>query len=147
MTKNKHLDDNKTPKPVPNDFRTLAVSRVTYEALRAWDVANGDQTAKVWDKLDRESQDTVVANVNWYITNPLAGPGAQHRSWVDKRSVQPDPEKDSEEVAAQKGWKWGRVFSVERKEDPRMVPFHLLPNAEQVKDRIFVAIVRAASQV
>ena len=59
-----------------------------------------------------------------------------------------DPEKSHESWCAERekaGWKWGEVKSDKWKAHPNLRPYNQLPKEQQLKDHLFVAIVKYLS--
>jgi RyR domain len=106
-------------------------ARAAHEANRSYCELLGDTSQVPWEEApgwQRESARNGVIGV-------LAGnsPRESHESWLrEKRDT---------------GWKFGPVKDPDRKEHPCMVPYNELPEAQRMKDHIFVGVVRAVATV
>ncbi len=109
---------------------TEICARAAHAANRAYCQAIGDNTQLPWD----EAADWQRESARKGVTGTLAGntPEQQHAAWCeDKRS---------------QGWKHGPVKDAEKKTHPCMVPYEELPPEQQVKDHLYIAVVRATAQ-
>jgi hypothetical protein len=109
------------------DIRHIA--RVCHEVNAAYCRSLGDTSQLPWDQAPQWQRDSAVAGVKFLIDNPNAGPGATHASWLALKRAG--------------GWVYGPVKDPATKRHPCMVPFTELPEAQQTKDHLFVATVRA----
>jgi len=105
------------------------IAKVCHEANRAYCQTIGDMSQPTWEDAPQWQKDSALNGVAFHAGNPNAGPQGSHGNWMK--------EKDAA------GWKYGPVKDPEKKEHPCMVPFDQLPQNQQMKDRIFHAIVHA----
>ena len=70
--------------------------------------------------------------VMFHVTNPDAGASASHENWLMEKEAD--------------GWKYGAVKDTEKKEHPCFVPYGELPREQQVKDALFISVVRALTK-
>jgi hypothetical protein len=105
------------------------IAKVCHQANKAWCEANGDNTQKDWDNAEQWQRDSAIKGVEFTIANPDAPDSAQHDAWM----------KDKIEA----GWTYGEVKDAQAKTHPCLVPFELLPEFQQKKDKLFRAIVNA----
>lgn len=104
------------------------VARVCFEANRALQNVNRDQLPSApWDAESEEIRASAVAGV--MAARQGIMPRESHDRWIKTR--------------AEQGWAYGPVKDPERKTHPNMVRYEDLPEAEQIKDRLFIAIVTA----
>ncbi len=104
-----------------------ACARASHEVNRAYCLALGDATQPPWEDAppwQRESAQKGVPSV-------LAGstPEQSHQQWLAERGAD--------------GWKHGPVKDVAKKEHPGFVPYADLPEAQRVKNDLYVTTVRA----
>lgn len=112
-----------------HDETNVAAARAAHEANRVLCAAIGQSDYGPWDECDEGIQASVLAGVEAVKQNPARTPRESHESWCQFKLA--------------KGWKLGPEKSLLRKEHPNLVPYEKLPIAEQSKDAIFLAVVRA----
>jgi hypothetical protein len=116
------------------DERTIeACARAAHEVNRAYCLAIGDTSQPSWEDAP-EWQKSSARNG---VAGALAGntPEQSHESWLAEKAAS--------------GWKYGPVKDPEKKEHPCFVPYVELPEAQRVKDDLFVhtvTIMRGALQ-
>ena len=98
-----------------------------HEVNRAWCQVNNDPTQKPWNDAEQWQRDSAIKGVQFALDNPTATPEAQHEAWYK------DKEKD--------GWMFGSIKDPVKKEHPCMLPYHMLPKEQQIKDKLFTAVV------
>lgn len=104
------------------------LARVCHEANRAYCGTLGeDQPA--WEDAPDWQRESAILGVRFHRENPEAGPEGSHTSWMNHKVAD--------------GWTYGPVKDPDAKTHPCIMPFDQLPPAQQAKDRLFVAIVRA----
>lgn len=109
---------------------TANVARICHEVNRAWCEACGDFSQKSWDDAEDWQRSSVIAGVEFTMNNPDAGDSAQHDNWMAQKAAD--------------GWVYGPVKDAEAKTHPCMVPYAALTYDQQVKDKLFRAVVLAA---
>jgi hypothetical protein len=107
------------------------IARVFHEANRAWCAANGDHSQMTWEEAPKWQRDSSVDSVKFAVMHPDAPDSAQHDQWMEAKVSQ--------------GWRYGEVKDPVEKTHPCLVPFDELPAAQQAKDRLLQAIVKALS--
>jgi len=111
------------------DKKVEAIAQVCHAANKAYCTTIGDNSqASWWDAPDWQ-KDSARKGVQYHLNNPDSLPEDSHNSWL------------KEKVDA--GWVYGEVKDAEKKTHPCIVPFADLPGAQQKKDVLFIAIVRA----
>lgn len=104
------------------------IARVVHEANRAVQVEQGDPSIPVsphWDHLDAETRASAVDGVRGVLAGNT--PEQSHEGWLQFKIAH--------------GWTLGPVKDEAKKEHPLLVPYVDLPESQQVKDHLFVAIV------
>lgn len=105
------------------------IAMVCHEANRAWCIANGDLSQKLWHEAEPWQRDSALNGVAFALANPNAPDSAQHEAWMADK--------------IRDGWKYGDVKDADAKTHPCIVPFDQLPEFQQKKDVLFRAIVNA----
>jgi hypothetical protein len=102
------------------------IAPVVHEAIRAYQKVLGQKASPPWEEATWEKESTLEA-VKFALADPT--PGQQHNQWMQER------------LAA--GWTWGPQKDNDAKTNPALVPFEELPESEQAKDTLLIAISRA----
>jgi len=105
------------------------IAIVCHEANLVWCHLNGDYIQPHWGQAPQEQIDTTIDCVLFALAYPDATPEDSHNSWVMNMTIY--------------GWVYGEVKDAVAKTHPCMVPFDQLPEWQQKKDKLFLAIVRA----
>lgn len=106
------------------------IARVVHEANRALQFEQQDPTIPVspaWDDTDEETQRSAIEGVQGILNGN--SPEQSHEGWF--------------RFKVDHGWTLGPVKDEEKKEHPLLVPYNELPASQQVKDKMFFAIVHA----
>lgn len=90
---------------------------------------HGDYSQVDWDDAPPYIRDSAIQGVKFRIANNHGGYQAQHEAWRSHRT--------------EDGWVYGAVKDAKLKTHPCLVPWSDLPLQQQVKDRLFCAIVDA----
>lgn len=110
-------------------IRLEDIARVTHEANRAYCQTRGDDSQLPWADAPAWQKDSALNGVRFHVEHPNAGPHGSHGNWM------------KEKLAA--GWIYGPVKDIEKKTHPCILAYDALPLEQQIKDHIFVGIVRA----
>lgn len=105
------------------------VGRICHEVNRAYCQGLGDDSQPSWDDAPQWQRDSMVAGVRAIVENPTITPEGQHVSWMN------DKIKD--------GWVFGSTKDPVAKTHPCLVAYDNLPREQQIKDRLFQAVVRS----
>jgi len=89
--------------------------------------AAADFSQPAWVDLDPAPRQNGIARVQQLIDFPDITPEAEHESWREDR------------IAA--GWTYGRVKDNEKKTNPALVDYLLLPPIQRAKDKVRIALV------
>ncbi len=117
------------PYLMPSPETVEKIARVCHEANRAHCINMGDYSQVEWDDADDWQKESAQAGVVNIFMNPKTEPGDGHQVWMDKKIAD--------------GWVYGEVKDAEKKTHPSLLPFEKLSKDEQLKDVLFVLIVRA----
>lgn len=101
-------------------------ARVAHEANRAWCTAHNDHSQLPWSQAPQWQRDSAILGVRGVLAGN--GPRESHESWLEEKR--------------RTGWKYGPVKDPDKKEHPCFVSYEELPPEQQMKDTIFVGIVR-----
>ena len=105
------------------------IARVAHEANRAYCVSLGDNSQPAWDDAPEWQKASALLGVQFHLDNPTARPADSHNSWLNQKIAD--------------GWKYGEVKDAVAKTHPCFLPYEDLPAAQQAKDKLFIAVVRA----
>lgn len=108
--------------------RIHQIAKICHEANKAYCETINDYSLAGWDFAPKWQKESIINGVEFHL-NGDHGPEASHESWLREKSEQ--------------GWKYGTVKDVEAKTHPCYVPYNELPPEQQMKDLIFLNIVRA----
>lgn len=105
------------------------IACVVHQALSAWSAANGQPAYPEWSIAEPWMRESTYGSIKDVLADPDGKPGRQHEHWMAQKLVA--------------GWRYGPVKDAAAKTHPLLVPFEQLPNFEQRKDSLIIAIVRA----
>lgn len=108
------------------------IARVCHEVNRAYCESLGDMSQPAWEAAPQWQKDSAMLGVRLHSENNV-GPQASHESWMAQKVAE--------------GWVYGPVKDPEAKTHHCIVPFDMLPQAQQAKDFIFRAVVHALRPV
>lgn len=104
------------------------IAKIVYEATRAYnEQVFGDFSQKKWDHLTDEQKTEIVSRVTFTIEYRNAPASAYHDRWLAAKLWD--------------GWTPADYTDSKTKKHKRLLPWSLLPKAEQARDRLFVKIV------
>ncbi len=103
-------------------------ARTTYEVNRAYARSIGDHSFGPWDDAPEWQKDTNRAGIQFHLDNPGATPADSHASWMLAK--------------LDDGWVYGPTKDPVNKRHPCLLPYEQLPREQQVKDDLFIAVMR-----
>lgn len=106
------------------------IAHVCHEANRAVQIEQADPTIPIsplWEELDGETRESATQGVQGVLDGNT--PAESHVGWV--------------QFKVDHGWVFGPVKDETLKQHPLLVPYEGLPEAQKVKDALFVNIVGA----
>ena len=107
-----------------------AIARICHAANTAYSTIIGDgYNHKSWDELSPEMRAVTRNGVTTRLENPDLTPEQMHKNWMLAK--------------IDDGYTYGEVKDDDAKTHPCLGPYEQLPKAQQVKDRLFSAIVDA----
>ncbi len=121
----KILDDNDNNSP---PIWVLAqIAEATHQANRSYCVIIGDNSQPAWADAPNWQKISAVKGVLGVFDGNT--PEQSHESWLAEKKAT--------------GWKYGEVKDPEKKEHPCFVPYSELPEAQKIKDHVFVTTAKA----
>ena len=105
------------------------IARIAHEANRSYCHSINDHSQTQWGLAPQWQKDSAINGVIYHRDHPDSKPEDSHVSWLAEKLAN--------------GWKYGPVKDPDKKEHPCCVPYSELPEAQKVKDHLFVAVVRA----
>ena len=112
------------------DVTAEDIARVVHAANRELQIVQGDPVpSPPWDEAPDYQAREATAGVREVMRNPDLTAEQSHELWVIRMRAD--------------GWTYGDVKDPGRKTHPTLLPFGELPTEQQLKDRLFIAIVRA----
>ena len=113
-----------------SDVTAEDIARVVHAANRELQIVQGDPVpSPPWDDAPEYQVRQAVAGVKELLANPGLTAEQSHSMWCIRMWAD--------------GWVWGEVKNPELRLHPTLLPYAALPTGEQLKDRLFTAIVRA----
>jgi hypothetical protein len=107
------------------------IAQIAYEAIRNYCIVSDDGLKHTpWDESPEWVKTSFTAGVRWLRLHPKAlslFSADNHNHWLNDRKS--------------KGWKWGEIKDISKKENPCIVPYDELPPYQVKKDNLFKAIV------
>lgn len=103
------------------------IASVCHETNAAYCRTLEDMSQPTWDEAPDWQKDSAKNGVAFHLKNPKATAAASHENWLKEKEAA--------------GWKYGPEKDVNRKEHPCCVPFKDLPMEQQIKDKLFKAVV------
>jgi hypothetical protein len=91
-----------------------------------------DDSQQPWAQAEPWQRESAIRGVAFAVEHPEALPSTQQGAWLADKVMD--------------GWTYGALKDTQAKTHPCMVPYEQLPVAQQRKDALFTAIVRALSR-
>ena len=105
------------------------IAKTCHEVNKTFCDHLGDYSQPKWDDAPDWQKESAVNGVNFHLDNPDSTAEDSHNNWMAKK------EKD--------GWVYGVEKDAEAKTHPCLVKFDELPKDQQIKDCLFIAVVRS----
>lgn len=105
------------------------IAKTCHEINRQFCLGLRDYSQTDWNNAPAWQQESTINGVLYHIENPNSTPQDSHINWM------------AEKVAT--GWQYGEIKCSVSKTHPCIVPFEQLPLAQQTKDILFHATVKA----
>lgn len=107
----------------------IDIAQVAHETNRAYCILIGDNSQPKWDDAPEWQKLSAINGIQFHLDNPDAGCSGSHENWLKEKYAD--------------GWKYGEVKDPDKKEHPCCVPYEDLPIEQQVKDALFIGVIRA----
>ena len=107
-------------------FRVTSIARICHEANRAYCEEIGDNIQKPWPESPSWQTKSACRGVEFHLSGDHS-PSASHEAWLEEKK--------------KTGWVYGEIKDAEKKTHPAIVPYDELPAEQQLKDKLFKAIV------
>lgn len=105
------------------------IAKTCHEVNRAYCQATGDMTQPSWEDAPEWQKKSCMDGVEFHLNNPHSKPEDSHDNWLREKTAD--------------GWSYGPVKDPEKKQHPCFIPYNQLPLEQQVKDFLFIAVVRS----
>ena len=128
------IETEETTKPDNMDLvrmnRLLNIAaRTAHAANKVYCESLGDDSQPAWKEAPEWQRKSAVYGVVEIMKNPDTTPEESHAGWMKQKKSD--------------GWVFGEEKDPEKKTHPCMVPYDELPEFQQVKDKMFGAVVRS----
>lgn len=104
-------------------------ARLGHEVNRAYCRALGDESQPPWDEAPAWQRESALAGVHAIAEGRVTEPHHSHISWMEEK--------------VRDGWTYGPTKDADAKTHPCLVPFDELPPDQQMKDHLFLDVVKA----
>ena len=105
------------------------IAKTCHEVNRAYCESLGDTSQAAWESAPDWQKKSAMQGVKFYIGNSKATPEQMHESWSKAK--------------VEDGWVYGEVKDAEAKTHPCLLPYKQLPTTQQIKDSLFIAVIRS----
>jgi len=106
------------------------IAKIAHEVNRAYCLFIGDDSQVAWNDAPQWQKDSAINGVKFHAENPNTMPEDSHINWLKDKLAD--------------GWRWGPHKNADKKEHPCICEYKFLPEFQQVKDHLFLAVCRAA---
>jgi len=108
------------------------IAKTCHEVNRAYCKSIGDNSQLAWEDAPEWQKESAINGVKFHQYHPDSKPSDSHDSWMKEKLEQ--------------GWQYGSVKDPAKKEHPCLVPYEDLPKEQQIKDALFIGVVRSMKQ-
>jgi hypothetical protein len=103
------------------------IAKTAHAIHRAYCLEMGIPTQPKWEDVESDHKEVVYSSINQIIQGGIKTVEESHDNFIEFKYEQ--------------GWRYGVVYSIENKLNPRMVSFSLLTPEQRVKERLFFECV------
>ena len=103
------------------------IAKTAHAIHRAYCLEMGIPTQPKWENVENGHKDVVYNSIRHIIQGSIKSVEESHNKFVESKYAQ--------------GWRFGEVYSIEDKLNPRMVDFSRLTMEQRVKERLFFECV------
>ena len=107
------------------------IAKVCHDANRSYCELLGDYSQTRWEDAPMNIRETTKDCVEQFLLDPDMTPEKSHENWMKAKIAD--------------GWIYGKDKDAGKKTHPSLIPYDQLSGAEQRKDFLFHAIVKALS--
>lgn len=118
-----------TPASAASGLSVEQIAQLCHDTNRAYCHILGDDSQLSWELAPDWQRESAVKGVEFHLMNPGAKPEDSHNSWLAVKRAE--------------GWIYGPVKDANLRQHPCFVPYSELPAAQQVKDALFINVIRA----
>ncbi|MCK5020114.1 MAG: hypothetical protein KAS32_23875 [Candidatus Peribacteraceae bacterium] len=109
-------------------MRLEDIAKICYQTNKAYCETIGDNSQVDWNRAADWQRQSVFDGVMFHLEHPYAGPSGSHENWL--------------RLKQKEGWVYGETKDTIDKIHPCMIPYDELPVEQQIKDALFVSIVK-----
>jgi hypothetical protein len=110
-----------------NNTEITAAAHAAHEANRAYCALLGDYSHPAWDDLSIEGKTTALESAIGILAHDH-NEEQSHNAWLTKKRAD--------------GWMYGAVKDVDAKLHPCLIEYAALPPEQQIKNKVFVGVVK-----
>lgn len=103
------------------------IAKTAHAVHRAYCLEMGTPTQPKWENVENGHKDVVYNSIRDIMQGSIKSVKESHNKFVESKYAQ--------------GWRFGEVYSIENKLNPRMVDFSKLTIEQRVKERLFFECV------
>jgi len=123
------FDTSISPQFAITNDEVIKIARVCHEVNKAYCEAIGDKSQKHWGLAEDWQKESSINGINYFLKNKDCSPEDIHRAWCKQKIAD--------------GWSYGKVKDPDNKQHPCLVDYNSLPFEQQVKDQLWLAIVKS----
>ncbi len=107
----------------------VKIARVCHEVNKVYCEAMGDKSQKHWELAEDWQKESSINGINCFLKNKDCSPEDTHRDWCKQKIAD--------------GWSYGEIKDPDNKQHPCLVDYNSLPFEQQVKDQLWLAVVKS----
>lgn len=99
------------------------IAKTAHAIHRAYCLEMGIPTQPKWEDVENEHKDVVYNSIRHILSGNVKSVEESHNKFVESKYS--------------RGWRFGEVYDIEKKLNPRMVDFSRLTTEQRIKERLF----------
>jgi hypothetical protein len=103
------------------------IAKTAHAVHRAYCLEMDIPTQPKWEDVDSEHKDVVYNSIKHILSGSIKSAEDSHNKFVESKHA--------------RGWKFGEVYSIEDKLNPRLVDFNELTLEQRIKEKLFFECV------
>lgn len=111
------------------DKQIEQIAKTCHEVNMTYCNSNGDYSQPHWKDAPEWQRQSAINGVKFHLANPDSKPCDSHINWMNEKLAD--------------GWVYGNVKDPVAKTHPCITAYENLPKEQQVKDYLFIAVVRS----